>query len=229
MTLYILLFMLKLENITDWQDMIGNVCWGDCLDFLKLIPDKSIDLVVTDPPYGIGIDGQKKSVCNNPKHNRKKHEFLGWDKEIPRKEYFDEIFRISKNQIIFGANYFIKYLYGEHKGWIIWDKGQHGLTMSDCEIIYSSFDCPTRIVTYNRVELLKDNSKHPTQKPLELMRWILVNYSKKTDLICDPFLGSGTTARACKDLGRRWIGIEKEYKYCLISEERLKQGNLFTN
>lgn len=82
---------------------LNKIIHGDCLEVMKELPDKSIDLVLTDPPYGIGIDGQKESKAKNPKHNRKHHEFLGWDNSIPKKEYFDEIFRVSKNQIIWGG------------------------------------------------------------------------------------------------------------------------------
>ena len=101
---------------------------GDCLDIMKSIPDKSIDLVLTDPPYWIGIDWQKQSVSTNSKHNRKEYEFKWWDSWIPPKEYFDEIFRISKNQVIWGGNYFVDYFTEWHKWWLMWDKWQHGLT-----------------------------------------------------------------------------------------------------
>ena len=103
----------------------------DCLPFMKQCEDKQFDLAIVDPPYGIGVDGQKESICKNPKHNRKAHDFKGWDNEIPTLEYFTELERISKNQIVWGANYFVAHLQKGTKGWIVWDKGQHGLTMSD--------------------------------------------------------------------------------------------------
>lgn len=194
----------------------------DCLEFMKTLPDKCIDLVLTDPPYGLGIDTQKQSISNNPKHNRKEHKQMSeWDSCIPNKEYFDEIFRISKNQIIWGGNYFVEYLKEGHKGWIVWDKGQHGLTMSDCELAYSSFDCPTRVFVFNRVELLKDGAWHPTMKPSILFQWIINNYSKEGDTVFDPFLGSGTTAIACKMLKRNYIGCEISPEYCKIAKERI--------
>lgn len=200
---------------------LNTVILGDCLEVMKTFPDKSVDLVLTDPPYGIGIDGQKLSVSSNPKHNRKSHEFLGWDSGIPSKEYFDEIIRVSKNQIIFGGNYFVEHLSEGHKGWIVWDKGQHGLTMSDGELAYSSFDRPLRIFTFNRVEILKDGALHPTMKPLELFREIIGNYSYEGGVILDPFGGSCTTAVAAKQLNRNFICIEKEPKYVAICNERL--------
>jgi len=200
-------------------------CW-DCLELMKLIPDKSIDLVLTDPPYGIGIDWQKESISNNPKHNRKAHEFMWWDDNIPSKQYFNEIFRVSKNQIIRWWNYFVMYLTEWHKWWIVWDKWQHWLTMSDCELAYSSFDKPTRVFVKNRVEIQVDWAVHPTQKPVDLFKWILENYSEKWMTILDPFLWSWTTAVACKEMGRNWIGIEKEQKYVDIANKRLENTTI---
>ena len=196
----------------------------DCLDFMKQVPDNYFDLVLTDPPYGIGIDGQKLSTNNkNPKSNRKEHKFKGWDSKTPDKEIFDEIFRISKNQVIWGANYFIDKLQGNTKGWIIWDKGQRGLTMSDCELCFTSFSVPTRIITLNRVEIQKDNSYHPTQKPLRLFSDILRTHTEESFKIFDPFMGSGTTAIACESLGLEWCGCELEPDYVEIANKRLKQ------
>ena len=200
----------------------GILYHGDCLDILPTLADKSIDLVLTDPPYGIGIDGQKLSLNVNPKHNRKLHDKMNWDAQIPVFDCFYHMYRVSLNQIIWGANYFVEHLLQGHKGWIVWDKGQHGLTMSDCEIAYSSFDLPTRILTVNRVELLKDKTQHPTQKPLLLFTQLVNNYSKEADLILDPFAGSGTTAIACIRYNRRYILIEKEEKYCEIAAKRIE-------
>jgi len=199
---------------------------GDCLEKMKSIPDGSIDCVITDPPYGLGIDGQKRSISNNPKHNRKAHEFKEWDNAIPPKEYFDEMIRISKNQIIWGGNYFIKYLTEGHKGWIVWDKGQHGLTMSDGELAYSSFDSPLRIFTFNRVELLLDRATHPTQKPVKLMKFCIETFTEKGQTILDPFMGSGTTGVACIQTGRNFIGIELNEGYFDIAKRRIETAQL---
>ena len=95
--------ILEAEMITDISSLLGRVHQTDCLPFMRSLPDKCIDLVLTDPPYGIGIDGQKQTNCPNPKHNRKAHDFMGWDNSIPPKEVFDEIFRISNNAIIWGG------------------------------------------------------------------------------------------------------------------------------
>jgi len=204
------------------EELEGKIINADCMDILKQLPDKSIDLVLTDPPYGIGIDGQKLSISKNPKHNRKQHNFKNWDDNIPKKEVFCEIRRIAKKVIIWGGNYFNEFFEQGHKGWIVWDKGQDGLTMSDCEIAYTNFDVPTRIFRINRVELLKDNTIHPTQKPLRLFQRCVAEYSNENDLVLDCFSGSGTTAIACHRLKRRFICIEKDPEYWAKSVERLK-------
>lgn len=95
----------------------------DCMQGMKEFPDGFFDLAIVDPPYGIGIDGQKKRVCGNPKHNRKEHIRKSWDKAIPPPEYFRELERVSKAQVIWGGNYFVPYLEQGHKGWLVWDKG----------------------------------------------------------------------------------------------------------
>lgn len=207
------------------EELENKIINDDCLNILKQLPDKCIDLVLTDPPYGIGIDGQKECICSNPKHNRKEHIRKDWDKEIPKKEVFSNIFRVGKNVIIFGANYFNEYLYQGKKGWLIWDKGQRGLTMSDCEIIYTSFDRPTRIYNVNRCELIKDLTFHPTQKPLKLFEMIINDFSNENDLVLDCFSGSGTTAIACSELKRRFICIEKDKDYYEASVRRLEEYN----
>lgn len=122
----------------------------DCMQGMKEFPDGFFDLAIVDPPYGIGIDGQKKRVCGNPKHNRKEHIRKSWDKAIPPPEYFRELERVSKAQVIWGGNYFVPYLEQGHKGWLVWDKGQHGLTMSDCELAYP---VETTFAYYRLIEL----------------------------------------------------------------------------
>jgi len=194
----------------------------DCMEGMRQFPDKYFELAIVDPPYGIGIDGQKESICKNPKHNRKLHKKKDWDNSIPSKEYFKELERVSKNQIIWGANYFVKHLEKGTKGWIVWDKGQHGLTMSDCELAYSSFSCPTRVVVINRVELLKDGTIHPTQKPVKLYKWLLTNYAKQGDKILDTHVGSASSLIACYEYGFDFIGFEIDKDYYEAAQKRLQ-------
>ena len=194
----------------------------DCMAGMARYSDKYFDLAIVDPPYGIGIDGQKESINKNPKYSRKHHEKKNWDSSIPDAEYFRELERVSVNQIVWGGNYFVEHLHKGTKGWIVWDKGQHGLTMSDCELAYSSFDCPTRVVVINRVELLKDGTIHPTQKPIKLYKWLLTNYAKPGDLILDTHVGSASSLIACYDLGFDAVGFEIDEEYYRISRERLE-------
>lgn len=194
----------------------------DCMEAMRKIPDKFFRLAITDPPYGIGIDGQKISINKNPKHNRKEHKKKGWDKSIPQGEYFRELERVSVNQIIWGGNYFVEHLKAGHKGWIVWDKGQRGLTMSDCELAYTSFDKPTRIVTINRAELAKDGTIHPTQKPVKLYEWILRNYAQPGDKIIDTHAGSGASCIACHRMRFEWLAFEIDKDYYRKATERIQ-------
>jgi site-specific DNA-methyltransferase (adenine-specific) len=175
----------------------------DNMKLMARYPDNHFDLAIVDPPYGIGISGQKEKK-KGKKSDRKYHAEKGWDKDIPSEEYFKELFRVSNNQIIWGANYFVKFLEDSRKGWIVWDKGQHGLTMSDCELAYSSFHKPTRVFLQNRVILLQEGSTiHPTQKPVKLYEWLLMNYAKKGQKILDTHLGSGSIAVAVHNCNER--------------------------
>lgn len=206
------------------------------MDILKELPDNSIDLVLTDPPYAIGEDGYR------PDRTRGGVQFttydkIKWDREKPSADCFSEIFRVSKNQIIFGANYFVEYLTSS-MGWIFWDKMMGG-DFSDGELIYTSFQRALKKITmcsfHNRATTKESADKqkriHPTQKPVKLFEKILYDYGKENDLILDPFSGSGTTAIAAHRLNRRFICIEKEKKYYDLSCRRLKeeqaQGELF--
>lgn len=193
-------------------------------------PDKYFDLAIVDPPYGIGIDGQKKSINKNPKHNRKEHKQKNWDNSIPNKEYFLELQRVSKNQIIWGGNYFTEYL-KPTKAWIFWYKGQNDLTMSDGEMAWTSFDSVTRQVEINRASLIAQNTFHPTEKPYKLYKWILDKYAKQGDKILDTHLGSGSIAIACHDYGFELTACELDAEYYEKAKERIqnhiKQLTLF--
>lgn len=215
--------MITLKLIKHWQDMINKVTNCDCLDAMKLIEDNAIDLVLTDPPYGIGANnkGAHSAIRDTEKYHKG-----DWDNEIPKKEIFEEMFRISKNQVIWGGNYFVEYLKNS-QCWFVWNKMTREFSLADAELAWTSFNGSVRIFDHCRNIPNREHKKHPTQKPLELFKWIIEKYSEPDHLILDCFLGSGTTMRACKDLGRDCIGIEKEIKYCEIAEKRLQQQNLF--
>jgi len=189
----------------------------DCMEYMATLPDKAFDLAIVDPPYGIGRDGAQRTTS---KHGgRKAHTFKGWDNGAPGPEYFDELFRVSRDQIIWGANYMTEYL-PPSMGWIFWDKGQR-ICNSDGELAYTSFARALRVVEYNRVELLKDGTVHPTQKPVALYRWLLQNYAKPGQRILDTHLGSGSIAIACDIEGFDLVGCEIDAEYIKAARHRL--------
>jgi site-specific DNA-methyltransferase (adenine-specific) len=203
--------------------MISETFNIDCIEGMKQYPDKYFDLAVVDPPYGLGIDGQKLNNNNkNPKHNRKAHDFKGWDNAIPNEEYFKELFRVSKNQIIWGGNYFTEYL-KPTKAWIFWYKGQNDLTMSDGEMAWTSFSKVTRQVTINRAELIKQNTFHPTEKPIKLYKWILSNYAEEGMKILDTHLGSGSSRIAAYKAKLDFIGFELDKEYFEQGNQRFEE------
>jgi len=207
-----------------YQDEHSTIYCGDCRDILPLLDP--VDLVMTDPPYGIGRDGSKPSTS---KHGgRKAYEFRGWDKSSPEFDLINAILRAAENQIIWGANY-LTYALPPSMGWLVWDKGQD-ICGSDCELAFTSFSSALRRIKLNRVELLIDEAQHPTQKPKKLIQWCIeqadLKAKKLNQTILDPFMGSGTTLVAAKNLGRKAIGIAIEEKYCEIAVKRLRQGVL---
>lgn len=196
----------------------------DCMKGMAEFPDGFFDLAIVDPPYGIGVDGQRERICTNTKHNRKEHIRKSWDKAIPPPEYFRELERVSKQQIIWGGNYFVPYLEQGHKGWLIWDKGQRGLTMSDCELAYTSFDTPTRIFTLNRVALQQEGTIRPTQKPVKLYLWVLSLFARKGMRILDTHAGSASSLVACyQHGGLDYVGFEIDADYFKAANKRLEE------
>lgn len=197
---------------------------GDCLELMRDIPDKSIDLIVTDPPYG-----KKADKGTNGFGTSKNRRYQGgWDNQRPDKQVFDEMFRISKNLIIFGANYFCDMLpFSNH--WIFWDKkGDISFKnpFADGELIYTTFTSPIKRVVFKQQGFItdsKDKRYHPTQKPSELIQMLIEQYSKEGDIVLDPFLGSGTTAVACVNTNRHYIGFELDPQYYDIACKRLDE------
>jgi site-specific DNA-methyltransferase (adenine-specific) len=200
-----------------------NLHLGDSLQAMRDMPDNAYELAIVDPPYGINRSSQTLTICKNPKHNRKFFEDKGWDKTIPTKEYFDQLMRVSQNQIIWGANYFVKHLTGS-MGWIVWDKAQYGLSMSDCELAFSSFQRATRVWKMNRFILQREGGTiHPTQKPIALYEWLLDNYAKPGDRILDTHLGSGSIAIACNNCNYDLDAWEIDAEYHANAVARLQQ------
>ena len=192
------------------------------MELMSRYEDNHFDLAIVDPPYGIGISGQKEQK-KGKKSDRKYHKEKDWDNEIPNKEYFKQLFRVSKNQIIWGANYFVEHLNKGTKGWVVWDKAQYGLTMSDCELAYSSFQKPTRVYVKNRAVLISQNTIHPTEKPIKLYEWLLMNYAKEGDKILDTHLGSGSIAIACHNLKYDLTACELDKEYFEAAIKRIEK------
>jgi site-specific DNA-methyltransferase (adenine-specific) len=199
----------------------------DCMEFMKGKPDKYYDLAIVDPPYGIGCDGNKASTGGHG--GRKAHLIKEWDNSRPNKNYFDGLFKVSKDQIIWGANYYPEYLHGT-MGWIFWDKGQD-INQSDGELAFTSFNIAFRRKVINRVELLKEGTIHPTQKPIRLYKWLLKNYAKEGDKILDTHGGSMSIALACWEMGFDLDLCEIDKDYFEDGKKRFenfkRQGLLF--
>jgi DNA modification methylase len=190
---------------------------GDCMDILPTLG--KVDAVITDPPYGINKDGQKRTTGGHG--GRKEYEFLGWDGERPDPQVFGQILAAGRVHVIWGGNYFADLLPPTMK-WLVWDKGQR-INQSDGELAWTSMQAALRICTMNRVELLTDGAQHPTQKPVRLMQWC-INQTGNPETILDPFMGSGTTGIAAIQMGRKFIGIEREPKYFEIACKRIEQA-----
>jgi len=202
----------------------------DCLEGMQEIPDKSIDLVITDPPYGIGESTKKRenNITDKWKNPYKKiHNPLDWDNKVPNDTYFDELIRISKNQIIWGANHFISKIPFDSPCWLVWDKKNGACDFADCELAWTSFDTAVRKFEYLWVGYRKEEPEeriHPTQKPVKLFEWIIKNYAKEGDTICDPFFGSGSCLVAAVRMGHPFIGFEKESTYFEKAQIRIKNA-----
>lgn len=203
-----------------------QIIHGDCLEIMKGMADKSVDLVLTDPPYGIGADkGSPGSFGFSPKTVKKYKG--GWDDKTPGKEYFDEILRVGKKVVIFGGQFFTDKL-PVNGHWIVWDKKgniEFDNPFGDCELAWTNIQRKS-VKKYTVIQqgfITEDESPrlHATQKPDVLMSKILQDYSEENDLILDPFAGSCTTLIAAKQLNRRCICIEKEEDYVKIGRERL--------
>jgi site-specific DNA-methyltransferase (adenine-specific) len=189
----------------------------DCLEFMRTLPDKCFDLVLTDPPYGLGDRLGNGGGKNKNMKSRLLYVESDWDDELPANEIFEQIFRISKNQIICGGNYFSL---PPSRCFISWDKLQYMPTFSACEYIWTSFDKPAKIMKHTSTD---PNRVHPTQKPIQLMAEIILKFSKEGETVFDPFMGSGTTAIACLKTNRNFIGCEISPKYCDIANKRIKE------
>lgn len=211
-----------------------NLHLGDCLEAMREMEDNQFDLAIVDPPYGIGRDnyeagGKPSKSWKNPKKKVYKGNF---DKSIPDPEYFDELFRVSNNQVIWGGNYFIDYLMPS-MGVIAWDKKVNG-NFSEFELAWTSFDQRARIFPFmwnGYRKQIPEERFHPTQKPVALYKWLLKNYAKTGDKILDTHAGSFSIGIACHDMGfdlEAWE-IDEDYYNAAMKRfnNHIKQGSLF--
>ena len=199
------------------------------MELMARYEDNHFNLAIVDPPYGIGESGKKRENTTSEKWkkpNKKVHNLKEWDNEAPSEDYFNELKRVSKNQIVWGGNYFIDKIHKPSMGWIFWDKKNGSSDFSDGELAYTSFNKGLRKFEWlwNGFQKQRPEQRiHPTQKPVKLYEWLLMNYAKEGDKILDTHLGSGSIAIACHNLGFNLIACELDKEYFEASLKRLKQ------
>jgi len=209
-----------------------NLHHKDCLKAMKKMEDNQFDLAIVDPPYGIG-EGSDKIKSRH--HSQHKYKTSDWDQSAPSIEYFEQLKRVSKNQIIWGANHFLGWT---SSCWIVWDKDTGQCDFADCELAWTSFKTAVRKFTFTwngfRQGYGSKNKEiriHPTQKPIALYRWLLKNYAKPGDKILDTHAGSFSIGIACHDMGYDLEAYEIDEDYYKAAKERfenhIKQGVLF--
>mgnify|MGYP000678163045 CR=1 FL=1 len=215
----------------------------DCMEIMREYPDNYFDLAIVDPPYGIGFDGEVSSMTISPNmgkkrkkrwNNRKANQYIKkkWDKETPLAEYWEALFRVSENQIVWGGNHF---KLPQSRGWIFWDKKMDkGFSLADGELAWSSFDKGVKKFEYLWAGFKKKKPIkriHPTQKPVALYRWLLQNYAKPGDRLLDTHVGSASSLIAFEEAGHEYVACELDSDYYKDAKARLgtwrSQGSLF--
>jgi len=198
----------------------------DCMEYLATLEDNAFELAIVDPPYGIGESGATNHTRGKLARAKKYKAFSGGDNSAPEELYFQELERVSKHQIIWGANHFRA---RNSSAWVVWDKLNGATDFADAELAYTSFTIAVRVFRYRWQGMLQGDMKnkeqriHPTQKPVKLYEWLLMNYAKEGDRILDTHLGSGSIAIACHNLGFDLVGCELDTDYFEAAKKRLKQ------
>jgi site-specific DNA-methyltransferase (adenine-specific) len=203
----------------------------DCIEYMAQFPDKYFELAIVDPPYGIDVTNQSQGKGGGV---AKKIEYkkTQWDKTAPNIEYFTELKRVSKNQIIWGANHFISKFPLDATCWVVWDKQNGETDFADCELAWTSFPTAVRLFQWKWNGMIQQNMKdketriHPTQKPVALYRWLLQNYAKPNDKILDTHLGSGSSRIAADMEGFDFHGCELDKDYYEASCKRFDHYKL---
>jgi len=193
----------------------------DCMEYMATVPDKYFDLAIVDPPYGLGdrlVKGGAKGGMGTMR-NLADDKVTTWDDKIPPHEYFTELQRVSKNQIIWGGNYFLDYL-GKTDGFVVWDKMNGTNPMADAELAWQNIKGTTRMFRWHHFSGERTTKIHPTQKPIELYEWLLTNYAKKGQKVLDTHLGSGSSAIAAHYFGVDFVGCELDKDYFEAAKAR---------
>lgn len=210
-----------------YQDDSATIYHGDCREIMPHLPP--VDLLLTDPPYGIGEAGANQSKKAPWRGNRcaaRVWPVSTWDDKPVDDFTMARCLSAARWQIVFGGNY---YRLPPSSCWLVWDKDNGGNDFADCELAWTNFKTAVRRIRYRWNGMLQEPGRpheireHPTQKPLEVIKWALLKCPVEARTILDPFMGSGTTLRAAKDLGRKAIGIEIEERYCEIAAKRCAQ------
>ena len=207
--------------------MMGKFILGDCMDLdmgLPSYPDKFFDLAIVDPPYGVECNlsgGSSKTGGNGWRGTFGKA--VKWN-NAPDNDYFKEVFRVSENQIFWGANHYADKIHKNSSGWIFWDKGQRSFSLADGELAWTSFKKPLRVANYSRGKATSEKVFHPTEKPINLYRWLLENYAKPGQLILDTHVGSASSLIACESMGFDYVGFEIDPDYYAAAKNRMSKG-----
>jgi len=204
----------------------------DCMEYMRMMPDKAFDLAIVDPPYGIGESGDTNKSRGKLAVSKDYKAFSGGDVSAPESAYFEELKRVSKNQIIWGANHFIDNLPFNCSSpcWIVWDKINGATDFADSELAWTSFKSAVRNFRFQWQGMLQGDMKnkelriHPTQKPVKLYEWLLANYAKPGDRILDTHLGSGSSAIAAHYGGFDFVGCELDVDYYNAAVERFNHA-----
>jgi len=184
----------------------------DCLEYMRSLPDNAFDLAVVDPPYGINAGKMTMGIGTRRTYSRGKD----WDSGVPGPEYFEQLFRVAREQIIWGGNYFQLPL---SEDWIVWDKMNYGRSFSEAEFAWCSIHRKIRVFRFRTTTPVEGGKIHPTQKPVELYTWILSNYARGGSRIFDSHLGSGASRIAAYQLGMDFVGCELDPEYFRASDE----------
>ena len=200
----------------------------DCMEYMQAQPNNAFDLAIVDPPYGIGESGKKNASRCRLIAAKDYKPFYGDDLEPPPVEYFRELQRVRKNQIVWGANHFIDRIAQGSPCWVVWDKDNGAADFADCELAWTSFKTAVRLFRFRWAGMLQGDMKnkelriHPTQKPVKLYEWLFTTYAKKGQRILDTHLGSGSSAIAAHYVGCDFVGCEIDPHYFQASKARIE-------